>query len=305
MPGVFVLLWSTGFIGAKFGLPYAEPFTFLALRFAVVIVLLVLSVLVAKAVWPRDPRLIGHLAVSGILVHAIYLGGVFGAIRHGVPAGLVALVAGLQPLLTAAVVGPLLGERVGGRQWFGLGLGLIGVAMVLSTRLTGASFDGFGWDGMSFAVAALLAITGGTLYQKRFCTGMDLRTGTLVQYLAALAVSMPVAMAFESMEIRWTLSFVLALGWLVLVLSLGAIGLLMTLIRLGEAAKVASFFYLVPPVTAVLAYALFGEALTPLALAGMAAAAAGVALVVQRPNARSYDPAGGAGRSRIGRSAPR
>ncbi|TAN54987.1 MAG: EamA family transporter, partial [Magnetospirillum sp.] len=186
MPGVFVLLWSTGFIGAKFGLPYAEPFTFLALRFVVVIAVLAVAVLATKATWPRDPRLIGHLAVSGILVHALYLGGVFGAIRHGVPAGLVALVAGLQPLLTAAVVGPLLGERVGTKQWFGLGLGLIGVAMVLSTRLTGIRFDGFGWDGMGFAVAALLAITGGTLYQKRFCTGMDLRTGTLVQYVAAL-----------------------------------------------------------------------------------------------------------------------
>ena len=304
MPGVFVLLWSTGFIGAKFGLPYAEPFTFLALRFIVVIALLTVVVLASKAVWPRNPRLIAHLAVSGILVHAIYLGGVFGAIRHGVPAGLVALVAGLQPLLTAAVVGPLLGERVGGRQWLGLGLGLIGVAMVLSTRLTGVRFDGFGWDGMSFAVAALLAITGGTLYQKRFCTGMDLRTGTLVQYLAALAVSLPVAMAFETMEIRWTLPFVLALGWLVLVLSLGAISLLMTLIRLGEAAKVASFFYLVPPVTAVLAFALFGEALTPLALAGMAATAVGVALVVQRPSVRSCDSAAAAGRSRTGRPAP-
>jgi len=282
MPGTFVLLWSTGFIGAKFGLPYAEPFTFLAVRFAIVIVLLAAAALVSKAVWPTNPCLIGHLAVSGVLVHAIYLGGVFGAIRHGVPAGLVALVAGLQPLLTAAVVGRLLGERVGARQWLGLGLGLIGVAMVLSTRLTGAHFHGFGWDGMSFAVAALLAITGGTLYQKRFCTGMDLRTGTLVQYLAALAACLPVAVGFEAMEIHWTLSFVLALAWLVLALSLGAIGLLMTLIRLGEAAKVASFFYLVPPVTAVLAFLLFGEALTPLALAGMAAAAFGVALVVRK-----------------------
>ncbi|WP_205119396.1 DMT family transporter [Paramagnetospirillum kuznetsovii] len=281
MPGVFVLLWSTGFIGAKFGLPYAEPFTFLVVRFVVVVVLLGAMVAASKAAWPRDLKLVGHLAVSGLLVHAIYLGGVFGAIRLGVPAGLVALVAGLQPLLTAAVVGPLLGEHVGWRQWLGLGLGLIGVAMVLSTRLTGVSFDGFGWDGMAFAIAALLGITAGTLYQKRFCTGMDLRTGTLIQYLAALAVSLPVAMTFETMEIRWAMPFVLALGWLVLVLSLGAISLLMTLIRLGEAAKVASFFYLVPPMTAILAFLLFGEALTPLALAGMAATAVGVALVVR------------------------
>lgn len=282
MPGIFVLLWSTGFIGAKYGLPHAEPFTFLVVRFVAVLVLLAVAVFATRSSWPRDPCLIGHLAVSGVLVHAIYLGGVFGAIRHGVPAGLVALVAGLQPLVTAAFVGPLLGEKVGPRQWFGLGLGLAGVAMVLSTRLTGIRFDGFGWDGMAFALAALLAITGGTLYQKRFCTGMDLRTGTLIQYAAALAVALPVAMAFETMEIHWTLSFILALGWLVLVLSLGAISLLMTLIRLGEAAKVASFFYLVPPVTAVLAFLLFDEALTPLALSGMATTALGVALVVRK-----------------------
>ena len=282
MPGVFVLLWSTGFIGAKFGLPYAEPFTFLVLRFVIVIVLLGLLVAATKAKWPENPRLWAHLAVSGLLVHAIYLGGVFGAIRHGVPSGLVALVAGLQPLLTAAVAGSILGEKVGGRQWAGLALGLVGVAMVLSTRLAGISFEGFGWDGMSFAIAALLAITGGTLYQKRFCTGMDLRTGTLIQYLAALAASLPVAMLTETMEIKWSLPFALALAWLVLVLSLGAISLLMTLIRLGEAAKVASFFYLVPPVTAILAFALFDEMLTPVALAGMAATALGVALVVRK-----------------------
>jgi drug/metabolite transporter (DMT)-like permease len=282
MPGVFVLLWSTGFIGAKYGLPYAEPFTFLVLRFVIVIALLGAVVVASRATFPADPKLWLHLGVSGLLVHAMYLGGVFGAIRHGVPSGLVALVAGLQPLLTAAVVGPLLGETVAPRQWFGLTLGLAGVAMVLSTRLTGVSFDGFGWDGMVFAVIALLAITGGTLYQKRFCTGMDLRTGTLIQYIAALAALGPVALATETMVIQWTLPFVLALGWLVLVLSLGAISLLMTLIRLGEAAKVASFFYLVPPVTALLAWVLFDEVLTPLALCGMAATAIGVALVVRK-----------------------
>jgi drug/metabolite transporter (DMT)-like permease len=282
MPGVFVLLWSTGFIGGKYGLPYAEPFTFLLLRFVIVIALLGAVVAASRARFPTNPKLWLHLAVSGLLVHAVYLGGVFSAIHHGVPSGMVALVAGLQPLLTAAVVGPLLGETVGPRQWAGLALGLVGVAMVLSTRLTGVSFDGFGWDGMAFAIAALLAITGGTLYQKRFCTGMDLRTGTLIQYLAALAAVAPLAVGFETMVIQWTLPFVLSLAWLVLVLSLGAISLLMTLIRLGEAAKVASFFYLVPPVTALLAWLLFDEVLTPLALAGMAATAIGVALVVRK-----------------------
>ncbi|MBI2236420.1 MAG: DMT family transporter [Magnetospirillum sp.] len=281
MPAVFVLLWSTGFIGAKFGLPYAEPFTFLALRFALLLVILGIAVPALRAPWP-SARLAAHLAVSGVLVHGVYLAGVFGAIHRGVPSGLTALIVGLQPLLTAVVVGPVLGERVTPRQWLGFLLGLAGVAMVLSTRLSGISFAGFGWDGVAFALAALLGITAGTLYQKRFCTGMDLRSGTLVQYVAALVLLTPAALLFENLDIRWSLSFVFALGWLVLVLSLGAIMLLMTLIRLGEAAKVASLFYLVPPVTALMAFLLFDEALSPLALAGMAAAAAGVALVVRR-----------------------
>ena len=281
MPAVFVLLWSTGFIGAKFGLPFAEPYTFLALRFALLVVILGLAVPALRAPWPSLP-LAGHLAVSGLLVHGVYLAGVFGAIHRGVPSGLTALVVGLQPLLTAVVVGPLLGERVSPRQWLGFLLGLAGVAMVLSTRLAGLSFAGFGWDGVTFALAALLGITAGTLYQKHFCTGMDLRSGTLMQYVAALVVLAPAALAFETQDIRWSWPFVFVLGWLVLVLSLGAIMLLMTLIRLGEAAKVASLFYLVPPVTALLAFLLFDEALSPLALVGMAAAVAGVALVVRR-----------------------
>lgn len=282
MPAVFVLLWSTGFIGAKLGLPHAEPFTFLAIRFALVVAILAGVAVATRAPWPADRRLVGHLAVSGLLVHAVYLGGVFAAIHRGLPSGLTALVVGLQPLLTAVAAGRLLGERVSPRQWLGFGLGLVGVAMVLSTRLTGVRLDGFGWDALAFALAALLGITAGTLYQKRFCTGMDLRTGTVVQYLAALAGCLPAALLFETMAVEWAGEFVFALGWLVLVLSMGAISLLMTLIRLGEAARVASFFYLVPPVTAVMAWALFNEELSPLALAGMGVAVAGVALVVAR-----------------------
>ncbi|MGE5505352.1 MAG: DMT family transporter [Actinomycetota bacterium] len=282
MPAAFVVLWSTGFIGAKYGLPYAEPFTFLALRFALVIALLLPFALVSRAPWPGSPALAGHVAVSGLLVHAIYLGGVFGAIHAGVPSGLTALLVGLQPLLTAVVAGRLLGEQVTGRQWGGLLLGLAGVGLVLSTRLTGASFDGFGWGGVAAAAAALAGITAGTLYQKRFCTGMDLRTGTVIQYAAALAATLPLAAATETMHIAWTPAFIGAMAWLVLVLSVGAISLLMTLIRMGEAARVASLFYLVPPVTALFAWLLFDEALGATALAGMAAVAVGVAMVVRR-----------------------
>lgn len=282
MPALFVLLWSTGFIGAKFGLPYAEPLTFLSIRFVLVIGLLGAVALVMRAPWPADSRLAGHIAVSGILVHALYLGGVFMSIHRGLPSGISALIVGLQPLLTASVAGRLLGERVTIRQWGGLILGLAGVGLVLSTRVSGAALDGFGWDAIAAAIVALLGITAGTLYQKRFCTGMDLRSGAVIQYGGALAVIGAAALATETLQVQWTQSFVLALGWLVLVLSVGAISLLMALIRMGEAARVASLFYLVPPVTAVLAWALFDEQLGAVGLLGMGAAVAGVALVIRR-----------------------
>lgn len=282
MPAVFVVLWSTGFIGAKFGLPYAEPFTFLSLRFLAVIALLAGVAAVTQAPWPKERRLVGHLAVSGLLVHGLYLGGVFAAIRAGLPSGLTALVVGLQPLLTAVVAGQLLGELVSRRQWIGLGLGLAGVAMVLSTRLTGLEWDVLPWGALGFSLVALLGMTAGTLYQKRFCTGMDLRTGAVVQYMAAAALIAPLAVMTETMRVQWTGSFVFALTWLVLVLSVGAISLLMTLIRMGEAARVASLFYLVPPVTALMAWGLFDERLDAGSLGGMALTAAGVALVVKR-----------------------
>lgn len=280
MPGVFVLLWSTGFIGAKLGLPYADPFTFLSLRFAAVIVFLLVVAVLTRAPWPKSGALWGHLAVSGLLVHGFYLGGVFAAIRAGLPSGVTALVVGVQPLLTALVAGPVLGERVSLRQWAGLAMGLAGVVLVLSGRLTG--FGDTPWSGVVFAVIALTGITAGTLYQKRFCTGMDLRSGAVIQYAAAAALIAPAAFTLESFTVQWTGTFVFALVWLVLVLSVGAISLLMTLIRLGEAARVASLFYLVPPVTALMAWGLFGERLGPLGLAGMVLAAAGVAVVVGR-----------------------
>ncbi|AVM73569.1 DMT family transporter [Magnetospirillum gryphiswaldense] len=282
MPALFVLLWSTGFIGAKYGLPYAEPFTFLSIRFVLIISLLAALALAARAPWPRQPRQIVHLLVSGTLVHAAYLGGVFAAIHHGLPSGMAALLVGLQPILTALVAGPLFGEEIRVRQWLGLLLGLVGVTLVLAARNGGLSVDGLSWAGIGFALVALLGITAGTLYQKRFGQGMDLRTGSLVQYVGALLVLLPVAMTTETMRVHWSLDFVLALLWLVLVLSLGAITLLMMLIRSGEAARVASLFYLVPPVTAGLAWLLFDETLSPIGLAGMALAALGVALVIRR-----------------------
>lgn len=282
MPAVFVLLWSTGFIGAKYGLPYAEPFTFLSLRFAGVIALLTAVAMATRAPWPGSRALVGHLAISGLLVHGLYLGGVFAAIAVGLPSGMAALVVGLQPILTALISGSLLGERTSARQWLGLALGLLGVALVLSSRLGGLHLTGLPWAGIGWSVVALLGMTAGTLYQKRYCTGMDLRSGAVVQYSAAAMIMLPAALLTETMRVDWTADFVFALVWLVLVLSVGAVSLLMTLIRLGEAARVASLFYLVPPVTALMAWALFDERLSILALAGMVMAVGGVALVVRR-----------------------
>ncbi len=282
-PAVFVCLWATGFIGAKLGLPHAEPLTFLALRFALVVAIMVPAALLLGATWPT-PRTAGHVAVVGLLIHGVYLGGVFVAISLGMSAGLSALIVSLQPLLTAAVVGPLLGERVTRRQLAGLVLGLAGVALVLSGKLApagaGTLFAGFGLDAVVCVLAALLAITCGVVYQKRFCADVDLRAGAAIQYAAAGAATALLALLFERNEVVWDPEFLFALGWLVLVLSVGAVTLLMVLIRLGEAARVASLFYLVPPVTALVAFFLFDERLTPVALAGMGVAVLGVALVV-------------------------
>lgn len=282
VPVVFVLLWSTGFIGAKFGLPYAEPLTFLLIRYAILVCLLVPFALIVRARWPRSPAQVFHTAVTGLLVHAVYLGGVFTAIAHGLSAGLASLIVGLQPLLTAVVVGPFLGEKVTPRQWLGLVLGLGGVCMVVAEKLLIMGLSGFSWIGVGLCIGSLIGITFGTVYQKRFCQGMDLRTGTVIQYVAAAVVTGIAAPLVETMQVQWTGEFVFAVGWLVLVLSIGAISLLMLMIRWGEVARVASFFYMVPPVTALVAWLMFDERLGPLALAGLAVAAAGVALVVAR-----------------------
>ncbi|MCE8032894.1 DMT family transporter [Billgrantia tianxiuensis] len=283
MPVLFVALWSTGFIGAKFGLPHAEPFTFLFIRFVLTLALLIPLVKVMGGAWPGNWRLRGHIAVSGLLVHAAYLGGVFYGIYLGMPAGLTALLVGLQPLLTATLAGPLLGERITAIQWLGLALGLVGIAMVLGSKLDPgtASFQGFGLGALACVLVALAGITLGTLYQKRFCTGMPLLSGTVVQYLSAGVLLGLGALLLEERHIEWTATFVLTLGWLVLVLSIAAILLLMALIRRGEASRVASLFYLVPPVTALQAWWLFDERLPMTALVGMAVTIVGVVLAAR------------------------
>ncbi|GAB6051343.1 DMT family transporter [Magnetospira thiophila] len=278
MPGIFVLLWSTGFIGAKYGLPYAEPLTFLFLRFFLLVVILGLAALLLRAPWPATWRETGHIAMAGILVHGGYLGGVFSAIHQGLPAALVALIVGLQPLLTALGAQLFLGERVRPQQWVGLGLGLFGVILVLAEKL---DLGGLNGRGVALAVFALFGITIGTLYQKRHCTGMDMRTGLALQFGAAAVPMGLLALALESRVVQWTPTFMLTMAWLVGVLSIGTMALLWIMVRRGAVSKVAGLFYLVPPVTALLAWALFGEALGPVALIGMAVTALGVALALK------------------------
>jgi drug/metabolite transporter (DMT)-like permease len=281
VPLFFVVLWSTGFIAAKYGLPYAPPLSFLILRCIGALLVLVPMVLVGGAPWPHGRIL--HVAVAGLLLQAGYLGGVWSAIKIGMPAGLSALIVGLQPILTAFAA-PLVGERVSPRQWLGLLLGLGGVGLVVYAKI---SLNGLSPAAIGFCVLALLAITCGTLYQKRFCPQFDLRTGTLIQFAATSLVLLPLAVAFEDFgptlsNVHWTPQFLGALLWSILALSIGAIFLLFRLISRNDATKVTSLLYLTPPTTAVMAWLMFGEALSPLGLVGMVVAVAGVAFVIRK-----------------------
>lgn len=278
MPATFIFLWSSGFIGAKYGLPYAEPFTFLGFRFLIVIVLMLLISFFTRAPWPTDAVTFFHIAVAGLLVHATYLAGVFSSVYHGLPVGILALITGLQPVLTGVFARHLLGEKVIRRQWIGIALGFLGVFLVVFDKLSVSEGD---FTGIMFAGIALTGITGGTLYQKKYGGVMDLRSGSVIQFSASAIAIWILAWLFESMKVQWTGEFVFALSWLVLILSIGAISLLMLLIRKGAASKVASLFYLVPPVTALMSFAIFGETLGLIELTGMTIAVAGVALVTK------------------------
>ena len=277
MPAVFVLIWSTGFIVAKFGLPYSSPLWFLNLRFLGVVLVLLLAVPFVEVPWPARSA-VKHIALSGILLQAGYLGGVWVAISEGMPAGLAALIVGLQPVLTAFIA-PAIGERVTARQWWGFALGFCGVVLVVIDKITLIALPA---SSIVLAVTALLSITIGTLYQKRRCPSFDLRAGTLIQFSASLLLTVPLALLFEVWSVRFTPQFVGALAWSILALSIGGMALLFPLIRRGEATRVTSLFYLVPPVTAVMAWAAFGERFSQRAMLGMACAVIGVALVVMR-----------------------
>jgi len=276
-PAIFVVLWSTGFIATKYVVNNADPLTYLAIRMALVVGLMAVIAAIARPKWP-DRIGIAHSIVAGILVHGFYLGGTAIAIAHSIPAGLSALIPGLQPILTSTIANRWLGERVTPVQWSGLLLGLAGVVLILHDRpMSGEA----GWGWLASGVS-LVSITLGTLYQRRYCGKIDWRAGNVVQYVGVTIFFAVAACLFENNVVRWTAEFTLALGWLAVVLSIGSIGLLYWLIRHSAATSVASLFYLVPAVTAVMAYVLFGERLDRIAIVGMIACAAGVFLVNRR-----------------------
>ncbi|MFY7906667.1 MAG: DMT family transporter [Burkholderiaceae bacterium] len=284
MPVVFVLIWSTGFIVARYGMPHAPPFGFLAIRYALSLLCLLLWIMWSRVAWPtsRDQWL--HLCVTGILMHALYLGGVWAAVKAGMGAGLSALVVGLQPVLTGLWLTARGGaeDSVSRRQWAGLLLGFAGLAMVVSGKFdVNGPGDQANWLNMGLAVVALLAITAGTLYQKRFVTPCDVRTANAIQLAAAFAVTGPLAL-FESEAMHWNVQLAGAMAWSVLGLTVGGSSLLYLLIQRGAAASVTSLMYLVPPTTAVMAWVLFSEPITVATLAGTLITAVGVSLVVVR-----------------------
>jgi drug/metabolite transporter (DMT)-like permease len=276
-PAVFVVLWSTGFVATKYVVHNADPLSYLAIRMALVVAIMALVAAIARPKWP-DRAGVAHSVVAGILVHGFYLGGTAIAIAHSIPAGLSALIPGLQPILTSTLANRWLGERVTPLQWGGLLLGLAGVVLILHNRpMTGEA----GWGWLASGVS-LVSITLGTLYQRRYCGNIDWRAGNLIQYVAVAVFFALGAWWFENNVVHWTREFVLALAWLVVVLSIGSIGVLYWLIRRSAATSVASLFYLVPAVTAAMAYGLFGERLDAVAIAGMVACAAAVFLVNRR-----------------------
>jgi drug/metabolite transporter (DMT)-like permease len=284
MPAVFVLIWSTGFIVARYGMPHAPPLTFLSWRYALSVAAFALWIALARPAWPRDRAQWLHLAVTGVLMHAGYLGGVWAAVKAGISAGTVALIVGLQPVLTAVWVSATGAEhRIAPRQWLGLLLGLAGLVLVVWRKLHLGEVTALNF---ALSLLALASITVGTLYQKRFVAPCDVRTANTVQLLAALAVTAPLA-ALESEPMRMHPELIGALAWSVLALTLGGSSLLYLLIARGAATRVTSLLYLVPPCTAVMAWLLFGEALSALVIAGLALTALGVWLVVRTPPART------------------
>lgn len=290
IPWVFVWIWSTGFIAAKYGLPYAEPFTLLSYRFVITLFFLLILIIYKKSPWPETRLDFFHLLIAGVLIHGVYLGGVFQALKWGMPAGLGAMVIGLQPIGMALVAGVLLKEEVSKKQWTGLIMGLVGLYLVLfdSLDLTEQiAFDGFPIWAVFAVIISLFAISIGTIYQKRFCSNMNLYSGAWVQYFSASILCILIVLFFENGEVSWSRTFILAMTWQVLALSIGAILLLMTMIKKDALASVGSYFYLVAPLVAIQAWFLFEETIGISALAGVVLISFGVAITTSKKSIRN------------------
>ncbi|MGO4402742.1 DMT family transporter [Bosea sp. RAF48] len=284
MPLLFTFLWSTGWVVAGYSARYADALTFLVVRFATAAALLTAIALTTSAPWPRGRRAVLDIAITGILLHGIYLAGVWWAVRHGLPAAISGLIAGLQPILTALFAPVLVGERISGMRWLGIACGFLGIALVLQPQLAGVEPVAL-WGvlaPMLINVGGMFAVTFGSFYQKARIVSGDLRTMTAIQYTAAALIVMPFAFLFEPMRIEWNLTMLLVLAWSVIVLSIGSIWLYLFMIRRGEVSRIATFLYLVPALVAVEAWMLFGETLTPLQIGGMAVTVLGVALASRK-----------------------
>lgn len=273
---VFILVWSTGFIVAKYGMPYTDPMTFLSMRFAGALILLIPVALISQSVWPSRRQTL-HIVVAGLLLQMAYLSGIWEAVKHGMPAGLAALIVGLQPVLTA-VFAARVAEKVTARQWLGLVCGLAGVAIVLSDKI---SVEGVSLLTLSFTFMSLFAFTAGTLYQKRFCPVFDLRSGTIIQYGVSGIASVFLMLLFEPMHVQWSVPLIGALLWSIGPISVGAMSLWFILLRSGAATQVSSLLYLTPPTTAIMAWILFDELLTPTVMIGTVVTVTGVWLVTR------------------------
>lgn len=283
MPAVFVLIWSTGFIVARYAMPHAPPFTFLLLRYLLSVACFVVWIKLAGVRWPQTGLQWLHLGITGVLMHGLYLGGVWAAVKGGMGSGLSSLIVGVQPVLTAIWLSAAMGaeHRVSSRQWLGLMLGFAGLVLVVLNKLThGSPGDHVTVTNMAWALVALVAITAGTLYQKQFVKPCDVRSANAVQLLAAALVTAPLAW-FEQGSVHWNGEVIGAMAWSVLGLTLGGSSLLYLLIQRGAAASVASLMYLVPPTTALIAWVLFNEPITMATVLGIALTAIGVSLVVR------------------------
>ena len=282
-PALFVAIWSTGWVSARYGADYSDPLTFLSVRFALAVVAMLVIIVASRAEWPRG-RGILHAMMSGVLLHALYLGGVWWAIAHGVPTGISGLVAAIQPILTAFLAPMILREQIGRIQWAGVFLGFCGIALVLEPKLSTIDpahlRDALG--PLLINMLAMVSVTFGTFYQKRFIPKGDLRTVTALQYAGAFLIVTPLAFLLEPMRMEWNFPLIAVMAWSVLALSLGAIGLLLLLIREGAVSRAAALIYLVPPSVAVEAYFAFGETMQMVQLAGLGLTVVGVALATRR-----------------------